>query len=105
VARTLISVGLHLEAGGFPERLPGDADSDGARPAEQWQLERRRPEQLAEGALSCPECELPIAIAAPLAVSEALDCPYCERHAPARDFLRLGAAGPHGSRVAVVASF
>jgi hypothetical protein len=85
--------------------LPGEPDSDAARPVEEWLLERRRTERLAGGSLACPACDLPIALGAPVAVSAGLDCPYCRRMAPAREYLRLGTAVPAGSRVAIVASF
>jgi hypothetical protein len=97
-------VGLNLERGGA-EPLGTDGERRSARPARQWAVVRERPERLAEGILACPACELPIALAATLAVSAPLDCPYCGRHAPAREFLRLGAGAPPASRVAVVASF
>jgi hypothetical protein len=97
-------VGLNLERGGT-EALGADGELRTARPAREWAIVRQRPERLAEGTLACPACQLPIALAAPLAVSEGLDCPFCERRAPARDFLRLGAEGPAGTRVAVLARF
>ena len=44
-------------------------------------------EQLAHGALVCPSCAMPISIDSPVAVAEAIDCPYCATAAPARSFL------------------
>jgi hypothetical protein len=97
-------VGLHLDHGGS-ERLGTDGEARSARPAREWAILRQRPELLAEGTLACPRCELPIALGARVAASEGLACPYCERHGPANEFLRLGVSGPRGSQVAVIASF
>lgn len=44
-------------------------------------------EQLAHGATICPECAMPVAIAAPIGVGSELRCGYCEASGPAREFL------------------
>ncbi len=44
-------------------------------------------EQLAHGAMICPQCSKPVAIGRTLAVSEPLSCEWCARSGPARDFL------------------
>ena len=74
------------------ERLPGAEE------------ERRRGSgwRVAEGALACPACDLPIALAAAASPSELARCPYCDHGAPLRDFLRLDATALAG-RVEVVA--
>jgi hypothetical protein len=102
--RTLDSVGMDLERRGG-EGIGASAEARSTRPAREWEVVRQRPELLAEGALACPGCELPIALGRAMPPSEGLDCPYCRRRGRASEFLRLGAAGPRGSRVAVVASF
>lgn len=59
------------------------------------QEERRsagRSRRLARGTLACPRCDAPVAPAAgPMALTAALDCPFCRHEAPARDFLSLAA--------------
>ena len=44
-------------------------------------------EQLAHGAMVCPECAMPVRIEAALAVDDELRCGYCAGSGPARDFL------------------
>jgi hypothetical protein len=44
-------------------------------------------EQIAHGAMVCPDCSMPVRIDGPLAVGTELSCGYCEESAPARDFL------------------
>jgi len=44
-------------------------------------------EQLAHGALICPECSKPVPIGRPLSVGEPLTCSYCAGSGPARDYL------------------
>lgn len=43
---------------------------------------------LAHGALICPECELPLAVAGRVRAAREVRCPYCDHAAPARGFLR-----------------
>ncbi len=44
-------------------------------------------EQLAHGALVCPECSMPVRIGRAVPVSRPLGCGYCSTSAPAREFL------------------
>ncbi len=49
-----------------------------------------RSRRLARGTLACPRCDAPVAPATgPMALSDALDCPFCRHAGPARDFLSL----------------
>lgn len=44
-------------------------------------------EQLAHGALVCPDCSMPVRIGRAVPVGRDLGCGYCRTSAPARDFL------------------
>jgi hypothetical protein len=45
---------------------------------------------LGTGTLACDRCDAPVAlIAGPVSPTDALICPFCSNHAPARDFLSL----------------
>ena len=44
-------------------------------------------EQLAHGAMICPECSKPVPIPRPLSVADLLTCEWCEGSGPARDYL------------------
>lgn len=44
-------------------------------------------EQIAHGALVCPDCSMPVRIEAAIDVAGALACAWCEVEAPAREFL------------------
>ena len=44
-------------------------------------------EQLAHGALVCPDCAMPVRISEAVAVGEALECGFCAEAAPAHAFL------------------
>jgi hypothetical protein len=44
-------------------------------------------EQLAHGALVCPECSIPVRIAGPVGVGAELRCGFCASSAPAREYL------------------
>lgn len=44
-------------------------------------------EQLAHGALVCPDCSMPVRISEAVGVGEALECGFCLGAAPAREFL------------------
>jgi hypothetical protein len=43
---------------------------------------------LAHGALVCPECRLPMALARPLRASGRMRCGFCDHPGEVRDFLR-----------------
>lgn len=74
------------------ERLPGGEHERRASP--HWRV--------ASGVLACPACDLPLSPAGSSAITDRIDCPYCEHSAPVRDFLTLGAA-PEAGRIDVVA--
>jgi hypothetical protein len=44
-------------------------------------------EQLAHGALVCPDCSMPVRIEAAVDVSSSLECGFCAAEAPAREYL------------------
>lgn len=44
-------------------------------------------EQLAHGALVCPDCALPVVVAEAIPASTRLRCGFCDRVGPAREFL------------------
>lgn len=46
--------------------------------------------ELAKGTLACPHCDAPVALAGPVGVTAAMECPYCNHLARVRDFLTLG---------------
>ena len=56
--------------------------------------------RLGTGTLACPECDAPVLGAGPMAVTDALGCPYCGHAAVVRDFLSL-APPSRPARVAV----
>ncbi|MEA2421092.1 MAG: hypothetical protein QOF55_191, partial [Thermoleophilaceae bacterium] len=46
----------------------------------------------AVGTLACPSCDAPVALGdTRVAPPDPLACPFCDHHAPARDFLSLAA--------------
>jgi hypothetical protein len=75
------------------ERLPG---------AEQ---ERRRGRRwvVGGGTFACPACDLPVAFGGQLSLGVVVGCPYCDRSAPARDYLTL-TDEPRPARVRVTAT-
>ena len=45
---------------------------------------------VAVGTLACPECDAPVALGeSRVSPRDRLGCPFCDHHAPARDFLSL----------------
>jgi hypothetical protein len=61
-----------------------------------------RPLHLATGSLACPACDAPVLLTAPRATpADALQCPFCDRAGPLRDFLSL-AQPPRAPRVNVL---
>jgi hypothetical protein len=49
-----------------------------------------RTRTVAAGSLACRRCDAPVALTAgPVAVTDALTCPFCAHRAPVRDFLSL----------------
>ena len=87
--------------------LHGSLDgSDPVRPDSEGRLvheERRivRSGIVAHGTLACPSCDAPVALAgARVAPPDPIDCPFCDHHAAAREFLSLITPG-RPARVAV----
>ena len=49
-----------------------------------------RSRRVAAGSLACCRCDAPVALTAgPVALTDALTCPFCAHSAPVRDFLSL----------------
>ena len=49
-----------------------------------------RSRRVAAGSLACCRCDAPVALTAgPVAMTDALTCPFCAHSAPVRDFLSL----------------
>jgi hypothetical protein len=78
--------------------LRGIDDSDDARSgpvmragAAQEELRiATRSTRVAAGSLACGRCDAPVAVTAgPMALIDALTCPFCAHEAPVRDFLSL----------------
>ena len=73
------------------------------------ELDRRRlivgdgVQVLAHGAMVCPSCALPIALAERMGAGAATVCPYCDHAARARDFVRPDVFDAVGSEVYLVA--
>ena len=44
---------------------------------------------LGAGTLACPRCDVPVALDAPAAPADPLDCPFCGHAGALRDFLSL----------------
>jgi hypothetical protein len=71
---------------------PGQPDAqtgrvDGSEAGAHRRLLRDGVQVLAHGALVCPSCSIPIAIATPFPAGARLVCGYCEHAGPARSFL------------------
>jgi len=53
-----------------------------------------RSEVVAHGTFACPHCDAPVALGeVRLRPPDPVDCPFCDHHAPARDFLSLSTPG------------
>jgi hypothetical protein len=63
------------------QRLKGTAGRIEIRPA-------ARVAQLATRSLACPECGMPLSLAAPIRWNESIACAFCEGIAPTREYLR-----------------
>ena len=70
---------------GLPDVRLGRAA--GADSALERRIVRDGAQVLAHGALICPSCGLPIAVAQPLAAAEILRCGYCDHTDRVREFL------------------
>ncbi|HEY1356756.1 MAG TPA: hypothetical protein VGF21_00475 [Thermoleophilaceae bacterium] len=61
----------------------------------------RRTDRLGTGTLACARCDAPVSPPpGPLSPAHQLGCPYCDHHAPLRDFLSM-ASPPRPTRVEV----
>jgi hypothetical protein len=82
-------VTLHLPADpgdpGQPKTKLGRVD--GSEASAERRLLRDGMQVLAHGALVCPECALPLAIAGRLPAGLPLRCGFCDHAAPVRQFL------------------
>jgi hypothetical protein len=79
-----------LERVTFQRGIDGSGDPLRAQPlAGEHEIRLGRSRQLATGTLACPDCDAPVAPTRRLNPAQALLCPYCLHHAPARDFLSL----------------
>jgi hypothetical protein len=70
---------------GLPEVRLGRAA--GAEGALERRIVRDGAQVIAHGALACPSCGLPIALAERLRAAAELRCPWCDHAARSRDFL------------------
>jgi hypothetical protein len=78
---------------------PVRPDSEGRVVHEEVRIARST--VVAIGTLSCPSCDAPVALAgARVTPPDPIDCPFCDHHAPARDYLSLSTPG-RPARVAV----
>jgi hypothetical protein len=80
------SVGVFFDPASTPdperdERLRASAARVELRPAE-------RAAWLGMRSLACPECDVPIALSGPVALSDEIACAFCETAAPVREFIR-----------------
>jgi hypothetical protein len=71
---------------------PGRPDTrvghlDGSAAGVHRRLVRDGVQVLAHGALVCPSCALPVAVASPLPAGSRVTCGYCDHAGPARSFL------------------
>jgi hypothetical protein len=87
--------------GGASRGSDGELDLS-RQPVTPYVQERRavRSDRLCGGTLACDRCDAPIALAEPISLAQTLSCPFCQRRAPARDFLSL-ASPTRPARVAV----
>ena len=60
-------------------------------------------EQLAHGALVCPDCAMPVRIDGSIGVGAELECGFCTERAPARDYLVRDIYDTAGNEVLLIA--
>lgn len=77
---------LHPSASG-DDPIRGDGGVRVTDLGSDHRLVRDGVEQLAHGALVCPDCSMPVTIGRSMPVAEPLGCSYCGGEAPAREFL------------------
>ena len=91
-----------------------DPNSEGPREGErgvrvtdlgsEHRLIRDGVEQLAHGALICPDCAAPVAIERPLGLGSEVGCAFCSASGPARGFLVRDVFDTPANEVYLVAS-
>lgn len=91
---------LHLDPG---ELEPHREERTELIPGAEEKRELTRIWEVAGGTFACPTCDLPVSFAGSLSLGVVLACPYCERTAPARDYLSL-TDSPRPARVRVTAT-
>jgi hypothetical protein len=92
---------LHLDPGELePSR---DGERTELLPGDEEKRELSRTWQVGGGTFACPSCDVPVSFDGAITLGVALACPYCERTAPARDYLSL-TDEPRPARVRVVAT-
>lgn len=69
------------------EPIRRDGEGQAAEPAELRRITRNGVEQLAHGALVCPECAAPIVLAEAMPAGARLECGFCAHTARAREFV------------------
>ena len=72
-------------------------------PGAEEKRELSRTWRVAGGTFACPACDVPVAFEGAITLGATLECPYCARQAPARDYLSL-TDEPRPARVRVVAT-
>jgi hypothetical protein len=72
-----------------PDSAGGEGLHGRATPAREELRRTTRSTRVAAGTLACPECDAPIALAAPVAPAAPLACPFCAHAGAVRDFLSL----------------
>ncbi len=91
---------LHLDPG---ELEPHREERTELLPGAEEKRKLTRTWQVGGGTFACPACDLPVHFEGSLELGAALACPYCDRAAPARDFLTL-TDEPRPARVQVTAT-
>lgn len=90
---------LHRDSGGSDPVRDGAATGG---PGLRIIRRTERPWRLATGSLACPDCDAPVLLTqTPARPADGLDCPFCDRTGPLRDFLSL-ASPARAPRVEVV---
>jgi hypothetical protein len=80
---------LPADPGDPGRRSTGIGRVDGGRTGFRHRLVRDGVQVLAHGALVCPECNLPIAIAGGSPAAAVIRCGFCDHTAPIRAFLAV----------------
>ncbi len=91
---------LHLDPG---ELEPHREERTELIPGAEEKRELTRTWVIGGGTFACPACDLPVSFAGAISLGVVLGCPYCERAAPAREYLSL-TDSPRPARVRVTAT-